>query len=43
MTVRHTHLRDDGALVNAYYFDTIDDAVQQHGGLRLIVTTIWRV
>jgi hypothetical protein len=37
-----THLRDDGALVTAYYFNLAGDPIQQNGGVRHIAATIWR-
>jgi hypothetical protein len=38
-----THLRGDGALVTAYYFNLANDPIQQNGGVRHIAATIWRV
>lgn len=38
-----TLLRPDGSLITVYYFNTKDDPIQQGGGVRHIVATLWRI
>lgn len=38
-----TVLREDGTLVTAYYFNSKDDTIQHHGGVRHIAATLWSI
>ncbi len=38
-----TLLRPDGSLITVYHFNTKDDPIQQGGGVRHIVATLWRI
>ena len=35
-------LRGDGSIMTFYYFNTADDPVQLHGGVRHIAATVWK-
>ncbi len=37
------HLRPDGSLITVYYFNSREDRIQCHGGVRHIAATLWEI